>query len=164
MVEIDLLGFNAEALAQFGEFDDLTPRVNYFNISGEIQRGKSKGISGQMMMAQSTSSIGINMIMVSLSAYLSGTLATAQEIIKHSPYGGVTRPKASDTIPMMAKDTGCSPAACAKGCMTVPTMIMAGMASKKQPTTKKAPAIKKPVAVMPKPSPCKFESKALGIW
>ena len=38
------------------------------------------GICGQMMMAASTTSIGTSMIMVSLSAYLSRTPATAQEI------------------------------------------------------------------------------------
>jgi hypothetical protein len=38
-----------------------------------------------MMIAASISSIGTSMMSVSLSANLSGTLATAQEIIRHRP-------------------------------------------------------------------------------
>jgi hypothetical protein len=36
--------------------------------SGEINRGSNSGISGQAMIAASTSSIGTSMIIVSLSA------------------------------------------------------------------------------------------------
>ena len=57
----------------------------YLSNSGETSRGRINGISGQMMIAQSTSSIGISMITVSLSAYFKGTLATAHEIIRHIP-------------------------------------------------------------------------------
>ena len=57
----------------------------YLSNSGETSRGRINGISGQMMIAQSTSSIGMSMITVSLSAYFKGTLATAHEIIRHIP-------------------------------------------------------------------------------
>ena len=53
--------------------------------SGEIRRGRNSAISGQTMIAASTSSIGTSMIIVSLSAYRNRTLATAQEIIRQRP-------------------------------------------------------------------------------
>src|SRR5206468_4251235 len=77
--------------------------------SGAISFGRMSGISGNRMIAASMSSIGTSMIAVSLMANLSGTFATAQEIIRHRPYGGVTSPKASETMPMMAKWMGCMP-------------------------------------------------------
>src|SRR5256712_2553481 len=60
-------------------------RELHFSNSGAISLGRIRGISGQMMIAASISSIGTSMIMVSLSANFSGTLATAQEIIRHRP-------------------------------------------------------------------------------
>jgi hypothetical protein len=45
-----------------------------------------------------------------------------------------------------------------------PTMMMAGIASRKQPTTRNAPAMKKPVATGPMPQPFTPESRASGIW
>src|SRR5437016_2862095 len=60
-------------------------RQLHFKSSGATSLGRMSGISGQMMMAASISSIGISMIIVSLSANLSGTLATAHEIIRHKP-------------------------------------------------------------------------------
>ena len=57
----------------------------YFIKSGETSLGNHKGISGQMIRAQSTSNIGTSMIIVSFSANFIGTLATEQEIIKHKP-------------------------------------------------------------------------------
>ena len=51
-------------------------------------------------------------------------------------------------MPMMANDTGCMPTDCASGCNTVPTIMMAGIASRKQPTTRNAPAITNPTPVM----------------
>jgi hypothetical protein len=111
---------------------------NYLISSGEKNRGKNSTMSGNTMMAISTTNIGISMIMVSLIAKLIGTLATAQDIMRHMPYGGVMRPKAKDTMPTMAKCTGCMPTDSANGCKVVPTMMMAGMASKKQPTTNNA--------------------------
>ena len=116
------------------------------------------------MMAISTTNIGISMIMVSLMAKLIGTLATAQDIMRHMPYGGVMRPKAKDTMPTMAKCTGCMPTDSASGCKVVPTMMMAGMASKKQPTTKNAPAINKPTPITPSSHSVTLASSALGIW
>src|SRR5438067_8835359 len=58
---------------------------NYFSSSGAMSFGRMSGILGQMMIAASMRSIGTSMISVSLSANLSGTLATAQEIIRHRP-------------------------------------------------------------------------------
>ena len=58
---------------------------HYFSSSGAISFGRMSGISGNRMIAASMSSIGTSMIAVSLSANLSGTFATAQEIIRHSP-------------------------------------------------------------------------------
>src|SRR6185436_13657737 len=80
---------------------------SYFSNSGAISFGRMSGISGNRMIAASISSIGTSMIAVSLSANLSGTFATAQEIIRHRPEGGVTSPKASETMPMMPNWIGC---------------------------------------------------------
>src|SRR5260370_31659816 len=90
-------------------FNDQASRA-HFSSSGAISLGRIRGMSGQTMIAASMRSIGTSMIIVSLSANLIGTLATAQEIIRHSPYGGVTRPKASDTMPRMTKWIGSIPA------------------------------------------------------
>src|SRR6267143_1452337 len=60
-------------------------RKLHFSNSGAISLGRIRGISGQMMIAASISSIGTSMIMVSLSANLRGTLATAHEIMRHKP-------------------------------------------------------------------------------
>src|SRR5258708_18682296 len=57
----------------------------HFRSSGAISFGRIRGISGQMMIAASMSSIGISMISVSFSANFSGTLATAHEIRRHRP-------------------------------------------------------------------------------
>ncbi len=57
----------------------------HFKSSGATSFGRMSGISGQMMMAASINSIGTSMISVSLSANLSGTFATAHEIIRHRP-------------------------------------------------------------------------------
>ena len=47
----------------------LTSRIRcYLSISGTISRGRNSDTSGQMISAASTSSIGISMITVSLSA------------------------------------------------------------------------------------------------
>jgi hypothetical protein len=54
-------------------------------ISGAKNRGKNSTMSGNTMMAISTTNMGINMIMVSLIAKLMGTLATAHDIIRHMP-------------------------------------------------------------------------------
>jgi len=58
---------------------------NYLISSGEKNRGKNSTMSGNTMMASSTTSIGISMIMVSLMAKLIGTLATAHDIMRHMP-------------------------------------------------------------------------------
>jgi hypothetical protein len=58
---------------------------HHFRYSGEISLGKNNGISGHTMHAASTRSMGTSMIIVSLSANRSGTLATAQEIMRHRP-------------------------------------------------------------------------------
>src|SRR5258708_15830327 len=60
-------------------------RELHFSSSGAISLGRIRGISGQMMIAASISSMGTSMIIVSLSANLSGTLATAHEIMRHRP-------------------------------------------------------------------------------
>jgi hypothetical protein len=57
----------------------------HFRSSGATSLGRMSGISGQMMIAASISSMGTSMIRVSLSANLSGTFAIAHEIIRHSP-------------------------------------------------------------------------------
>src|SRR5690242_325212 len=60
-------------------------KAAHFKNSGEISLGKNNGISGNRMHAASTTIMGTSMISVSLSANLSGTLATAHEIIRHNP-------------------------------------------------------------------------------
>ena len=60
-------------------------RRNYFRSSGATSLGRIRGMSGQTMIAASMRSMGTSMIIVSLSANLTGTLATAHEIIRHSP-------------------------------------------------------------------------------
>src|SRR3954462_9575819 len=57
----------------------------YFNICGTISRGRNSDTSGQMISAASTSSIGISMITVSLSAKRSRTPAIEQAIIRQRP-------------------------------------------------------------------------------
>ena len=63
----------------------LHDQPRYFSNSGAMSFGRMSGISGQMMMAASISSIGTSMIIVSFNAKRTGTLTTAQEIIRHSP-------------------------------------------------------------------------------
>src|SRR5207253_2907817 len=43
-------------------------------------------------------------------------------------------------------------------------MMIAGMASRKQPTTRNTKAMKKPTPVIPIPQPVTFSSSAFGIW
>jgi hypothetical protein len=45
----------------------------------------------------------------------------------------------------------------------VPTMMIAGMASRKQPTTRNAPAMKKPTSVMPMPQVLTLTRSVRGI-
>ncbi len=49
-------------------FQGPAARFDYFSISGTIRRGRNSDTLGQMISAASTSSIGINMMTVSLSA------------------------------------------------------------------------------------------------
>ena len=67
-------------------------------------------------------------------------------------------------MPIMAKCTGSSPAERASGSRMVPTMMIAGMASRKQPTTRNTKAMKKPVAIGPMPQAETPARIALGIW
>ena len=53
--------------------------------------------------------------------------AIEQATIRHRPYGGVTSPKARDTIPIIAKWTGSRLADRASGSRIVPTMMIAGV-------------------------------------
>src|SRR5882672_2036371 len=84
-------------------------------------------------------------------------------IMRHRPYGGVTSPNASETIEMIANCTGCKSTDLASGSSTVPTITMAGMASRKQPTTRKQNAMKKPAAIGPMPQVETLASSASGI-
>src|SRR5258708_1703770 len=136
----------------------------HLSSSGAMSFGRMSGISGQMMIATSTSSIGTSIMSVSFNANRIGTLATAQQIMRQSPYGGVTSPKASETMPMMAKWIGFMPTEAASGCRIVPKMMIAGIASRKQPTTRNTNAMKKPAWVMPIPHVETFSRSALGIW
>ena len=43
-------------------------------------------------------------------------------------------------------------------------MMIAGIASRKQPTTRNTNAMKKPTPTMPSPHDVTFSSSALGIW
>ena len=43
-------------------------------------------------------------------------------------------------------------------------MMMAGIASRKQPTTRNTKAMKKPTPVMPMPQEMTLASSAFGIW
>jgi hypothetical protein len=52
-------------------------------------------------------------------------------------------------MPIIAKWTGSMPADTVSGCRIVPTMMMAGMASRKQPTTRKTAATNRPVWISP---------------
>ena len=67
-------------------------------------------------------------------------------------------------MPIIAKCTGSMWTARASGSRIVPTMMIAGIASRKQPTTRKQKAMKKPVAVMPMPQAPTPASSAFGIW
>src|ERR1700741_5168677 len=136
----------------------------HYSVPGGNSLGRKSGICGKTMIAASTSSIGTSMIITSFSASTMRILATAQAIIRHRPYGGVTRPKASDTMPTMAKGIGAMPTLRASGSSTVPTMTIAGMASRKQPPTRNTPAMKKPVAIGPMPHAATPSSSAFGIW
>ena len=54
-------------------------------------------------------------------------------------------------MPMIANDTGCMCTDSASGCSVVPTMMMAGIASRKQPTTRNTKAMKKPTPIEAQP-------------
>jgi hypothetical protein len=43
-------------------------------------------------------------------------------------------------------------------------MMIAGIASRKQPTTRKTAAMKKPTSVMPMPHAVTLAKRARGIW
>ena len=60
------------------------------------------------------------------------------------------RPKASATMLMIPKWTGSMPAVLTIGSSTVPTMMIAGIASRKQPTARNTPAMTKPIAAGPR--------------
>jgi hypothetical protein len=64
---------------------------------------------------------------------------------------------------MIANCTGCRSTAVASGASTVPTITIAGMASRKHPTTKKQKEMKKPAAIGPIPQVETFSSSACGI-
>ena len=65
---------------------------------------------------------------------------------------------------MIANDTGCIWTDAASGCNVVPTMMIAGMASRKQPTTRNTNTMKNPTPICPIPQAVTFSSSALGIW
>ena len=67
-------------------------------------------------------------------------------------------------MPMMANWIGCICTERASGSRVVPTMMMAGIASRKQPTTRKQKAMKKPTPITPMPQEVTFDSNACGIW
>ena len=67
-------------------------------------------------------------------------------------------------MPMIANDTGCMLTDAASGCSVVPTMMIAGIASRKQPTTRNTNAMKKPTPMRPSPHDVTFSSSAFGIW
>jgi hypothetical protein len=76
--------------AEIDAFDREAQRIgklasDHLRKSGEMRRGITSGISGQMMIAASTSSIGISMMTVSLSAKRSRTFAIAQATRRQSP-------------------------------------------------------------------------------
>ncbi len=75
----------------------------------------------------------------------------------------MTRPKARLTMLIMAKCTGCSPACSASGWRIEPTTMMAGIASRKQPTTRNTAAMKKPVRIGPICHAITGASSASGI-
>ena len=54
-------------------------------MSGANVLGIKSANSGNTITPHKTTSMGMSMIIVSLSANLNGTLATAHEIIKHMP-------------------------------------------------------------------------------
>ena len=56
------------------------------------------------------------------------------------------------------------PTEAASGCRIVPKMMIAGIASRKQPTTRNTNAMKNPAAVIPIPQVETFSSRARGIW
>ena len=76
----------------------------------------------------------------------------------------MTSPNASETMPIMAKCTGSMWTVFTSGSRIVPTMMIAGIASRKHPTARNANATKKPVAVSPIPQAWTPASRALGIW
>ena len=67
-------------------------------------------------------------------------------------------------MPIMAKCTWSMPTPMVSGCRMAPTMMMAGMASRKQPTTRKTPAMKKPTPIGPMPQVFTPASRNSGIW
>ena len=72
----------------------------YFAIKS---RGNARIAPGNKMTKISTRIIGIKIIATSLRASTSLIFPNAQAINKHNPYGGVTRPKASEITPIIAK-------------------------------------------------------------
>ena len=67
-------------------------------------------------------------------------------------------------MPTIANCTGCMFADRASGSSVVPTMMMAGIASRKQPTTRNTKAMKKPTPIGPMLQAMTFSSSAFGIW
>jgi hypothetical protein len=59
--------------------------ASYLRNSGEIRLGMNTVTCGNRMVSASTPSIGISMIITSLSTKVSFTLAIAQEINRHNP-------------------------------------------------------------------------------
>jgi hypothetical protein len=66
-------------------------------------------------------------------------------------------------MPIMAKCTGSIATALASGSRIGAQMMMAGIASRKQPTTRNAPAMKNPVAANPMPQAVTPDKMASGI-
>ena len=76
----------SHAQAEPGARIAVTDRVGrYLRYSGEMSFGRNRMRSGQMIVRDSTPSIGISMMMTSFSTYIRRTLAIAHEIIRHSP-------------------------------------------------------------------------------
>src|SRR5207253_2151585 len=119
----------------------------YFTNCGISVRGSQSIRDGNNITISSTSNIGMNRIAVSLTASLILMPPIEQAIIRQRPYGGVTRPYAIDMTPMIAKWMGCIPTLAASGARIVPTIMMAGIASMKQPMNRNATAVMMPTVV-----------------
>jgi hypothetical protein len=66
--------------------------------------------------------------------------------------------------PMMAKCTGCMPTLAVSGARMVPRMMMAGMASMKQPSTRKQTATISPTLTTPPPQADTASTNSCGTW